>query len=179
MSDKTKTKAIDLAKANIEFPLIGKGLQRQIMIDGVEWGSVWSTPEGRHGSKFGFKDAANVSVRYAPLPHRSGFRVPPARYYEARAKNKASVDEALRTTVVAMITAGALKSPDEVRTKAEEAKGKRQKEIDNEIAEKRARWEAQAMRALVNMKGYVMTGEKPHPEDIDAVIEAMEWAQGQ
>lgn len=175
-----KKETFDLEKCTIVFPQIGTGSIRRIIIDGVEWGTVSGMPEGRHGVKFAFKDVTGKTVKYAAPSHR---KMAPARYYQARAKNKAEIDEVLQRAVLDMIAADDLKHPQQARAIAEEAAAKRQRIIDEANAEKRKLWEEQARKAIEKMTGYVPTGigpaKEPHPEDIDAVIEAMEWAQAQ
>jgi hypothetical protein len=162
----------DITKAKIEFP--GYGIYRQIMIDGVVWGEARAMPEGRHGSKFSFKNAAGVSVRHTPPPKGPVHR---RTYWAAYAKNKAGIDKALRDAVIAMVTAGDLLHPDIVRKAAVQDKDKRQREIDEADAAKRKLWEDKAREAIDPFAAYL--GESNTSDLIAKVIEAMQWAQAQ
>lgn len=170
---------VDITKAKIEFPQIGKTAFYQIIIDGVEWGKADATPKGRHGYKFIFKDVAgNIIFRKNEPRQRSSSQV-----YRAYAKNKAEISVALRAELIAMIKDGCLLHPDIVRKAAKQETERRQRELDTFTKIEKQKWEREATNLLKSLDGYVMTGlaskEKPHAEDITRVVEALKWAQSQ
>lgn len=164
---------------DIEFRNIGSGTARAIIIDGVEWGTAIMADFGQiKGASFNFRDAANRLIRHQRDEGADTKRRSLPAPYAAVARKKSDIDAELHAAVVRMLAKGDLREPELVKAEAAELKTQRDNEIKKAEDAKNRLWKRQAVLALQKMTAYRKRSD-PAPEDINAVIEAMRWAQTQ
>lgn len=151
----------------VQVQRIGITPNYTIHVDGKPWGEVHgtSTPAGM---RFIIKDAANRTVRYIP----GGMKR--AEDYKIKTTH-ANAKVAMPPVIRRAIDEGNLKDPNTVMAEFNDEAARRQSRTDAATKEKRALWEAKAREALAK----VDDATEDDAAAVQAIIEAMEWAQSQ
>lgn len=154
---------------------------KKIVVDGEEWGTFTMEGHGCNGPSYHAHDHHGaVSERKRTIGSRKGediehsFRPLGRRHWRYNREKPPATDEQLRTEVVRLIEAKALRSP---AARAAEVEAEKTERLNRIAAAERREDAAIRRRAQEAVQEYVQPGQLA--EVVGAVVAAMRWAQQQ
>lgn len=154
--------------------------ERAIMVDGVRWGRTVVTHHGVHGTKHVFWQEGGDPIyedKREKRPREIVVRSMRRRRF-SDAGEWQTTESLVLEKAIELVKAGKLRDPDVVRAETAAANERYREQAAAQEAERKAAFEARARDVLIALAVIGLTNQ-PNPEDIAAVVAAMEWAQTQ
>lgn len=160
--------------------------RKQIMVDGVAWGTLHMRNHGGRGNSYTFRQVGGENIM-EPVPGSRHDRMKEVTVYgDKMAKwdtqgELKPVDERLLDKARDLIKANRLRHPDVVRAEQQENAKALRELRERQDADEQARIEAKAHETLRKLQAYigVPAGAEFPEADVAEIVAAMRWAQTQ
>lgn len=193
MQTETSTTAAPAEKRQPKItlePIKGDTPNKLIRIDGKVWAKTTAKSMSRYGVMYSFLQLATGGQRWTiTVPAPSAFRPGELRKVEAQVRSHSKnshrnngderpTEQRIVDKVIELIEAGHLLDPDEAQRRIDAQTDQRRTEREKRDQERREAFRVKAIEAIFG-KPANYPGHKELRDQVERVVDAMEWAQSQ